>query len=199
MEYLKKAVLYLKDFLYTSCLLAFGIFIIIPICHLLTILTSPKSILGVLVIGPVVGLGSFLLNRNSFIAGSIGALATFLGLPSLPIFYPIAAGLGLNLLTGFFESVVVRIKTVHSSQAKLLEAQATGKEFHMVEHHRFDRDLKETDFNSIGPLAKSLYFNFKTANKHANSNRKPYDPNDLYSFPAGVGGLSEREIRFTRT
>lgn len=191
---LKKASFLCLDFLVSTLFIIYALCIYIPIIHILTFLEKPSKAVEIFIIGPLAGIGSFLLNPKSLIMSAVGLIMAYLLLPpAFPINYIMAVGLGLNLLTGFFESVIIRMKNSYELEAALSKDPNDGHwNYEVRKAIVVEKTKNDSDFSGLGPIANAVFFDFLTVNKLAKPGHRPYTMQDIFWMPEKIGGLRGR-------
>lgn len=183
----------------------------IPFMHIYKLYNKPKEIFGVLVAGPIVGFGSFILNRNSLILGALvaGFAACF---PAMPLMTAVTIGLLANLGTGLTESIIAR-----ASNRKQLQKIHRRNTYQFNFHSGYSDNMGSGDSRrlkietkqlieqkfplnqspvELGPLAKAVYFDQYVAN-YLSISEKPYQQELLRNVAIHLGGLCHRHSKST--
>lgn len=158
----------------------------LPLIHLVALIGAPRQVLGILFVGPLVGISLFLLNPKSMGIGLLAGLVASIALPALPLLYIAAIGLSLNILTGTLESLIVRTQNHLELAAKTLSEPG-----HAQLNYYGRKDLVEEKFpGGLGPIPKALFYNFRAANYVSSESDKPYNKYaDTHHIPENFGGL----------
>lgn len=187
LEVIKKTIDYSGRFIGTTFYLSMTLLAAVPLEHLSAVVQG-QSFLAVFIIGPTIGWLNFLFtNKKSLLAASAGVIGLSLTAPGLPIYALFAFGLGVDILWGIAESIVVHTKN-HIEHSKAHDdAGDDGYALHFTTKGEREKYRESPDV--LGPIGKGLFYNLVYATQF----QRKMDPNKRYprdeNMVAHIGGF----------